>query len=326
MNFERLETRAMLAVCTSGWIDADDVFELGDPYVRYRLMHSPDAERESVCNVQGDMTIDFGDGTGFVRPERVGHYRANNTENFSHTYVMAGEYLVTLDTAEIHLEHTITIKDWIPEFELKPIEFDLDDTSTGTSISVRKRLGFDVLEITSVFSLDTNQQNTGRYGTLTVSDLDLVYEFTDLQRSGFGYRTETFLVGICDDELNCGSHELIVKVHESNEPVIIIGDLNGDERVDNADRDLFFADYQDVDLDGDVDSDDVDWMRGRFRIPIGDVNLDGRFNSTDLIILFQAGRFETNLRATWSSGDFNADDRFNSSDLIAAFTEGSYAG
>lgn len=57
----------------------------------------------------------------------------------------------------------------------------------------------------------------------------------------------------------------------------------------------------------------------------GDSNLDGVFNSTDLVLVFQAGKYETGIQdADWATGDWNEDGYFNSSDLVLAFQEGHY--
>ena len=58
----------------------------------------------------------------------------------------------------------------------------------------------------------------------------------------------------------------------------------------------------------------------------GDVNLDGIFNSTDLIQVFQAGEYEDGIAAnsTWAEGDWNCDQEFNTTDLIGAFQSGAY--
>jgi low density lipoprotein receptor-related protein 5/6 len=57
----------------------------------------------------------------------------------------------------------------------------------------------------------------------------------------------------------------------------------------------------------------------------GDSNLDGRFDSSDLVSVYQAGLFEKNdQNARWSSGDWNGDFNFATSDLVSAFTVGSY--
>lgn len=56
----------------------------------------------------------------------------------------------------------------------------------------------------------------------------------------------------------------------------------------------------------------------------GDANLDGAFDSTDLVQVFTAGLYDTGQVADWTSGDWNLDGAFNSSDLVRAFTAGGY--
>lgn len=58
----------------------------------------------------------------------------------------------------------------------------------------------------------------------------------------------------------------------------------------------------------------------------GDSNFDGQFNSTDLVHIFQQGKYETGAAATWTSGDWNADGFFTSADFVLAFTIGNYDG
>ncbi len=62
------------------------------------------------------------------------------------------------------------------------------------------------------------------------------------------------------------------------------------------------------------------------RHPAGDSNLDGQFNSGDLIAVFAAALYEQPFDelnpVTWELGDWNADGVFNSTDLVAALVEG----
>lgn len=60
--------------------------------------------------------------------------------------------------------------------------------------------------------------------------------------------------------------------------------------------------------------------------PAGDANLDGSFDTADLLQIFQAGEYEDGVaqNSTWSTGDWNADREFDSSDLVVAHQEGSY--
>lgn len=60
--------------------------------------------------------------------------------------------------------------------------------------------------------------------------------------------------------------------------------------------------------------------------PIGDSNMDGVFDSSDLLAVFQWGLYEDQQlwNAQWASGDWNADREFDSGDMLLAFQAGSY--
>ena len=74
-----------------------------------------------------------------------------------------------------------------------------------------------------------------------------------------------------------------------------------------------------------VNRDDlVDLVTSQMGTWIGDANLDGEFNSSDMISVFSAGKYESGQTATWTEGDWNGDTTFDSADLIAAFSDGGY--
>ena len=93
-------------------------------------------------------------------------------------------------------------------------------------------------------------------------------------------------------------------------------------------------DMFDLDADGDVTKRDVTvWVEGIKHTYFGDANVDGEFNSTDLVLVFQAGRYEVPTQrsrsnlidpATWSTGDWDSDGEFTSADLIVALADGGY--
>ena len=56
----------------------------------------------------------------------------------------------------------------------------------------------------------------------------------------------------------------------------------------------------------------------------GDANRDREFNSSDLIEVFRAGKYETGEFAGWSEGDWNDNGLFESADLIEALQTGTY--
>ena len=58
----------------------------------------------------------------------------------------------------------------------------------------------------------------------------------------------------------------------------------------------------------------------------GDANGDGLFDSTDLVIVLQAGEYEDSFQhnSTFAEGDWNGDGDFDSSDMVLAFQAGHY--
>jgi hypothetical protein len=81
----------------------------------------------------------------------------------------------------------------------------------------------------------------------------------------------------------------------------------------------------DLNRDGIVNDQDLRvWIKDLAHSWVGDANVDGVFDSSDLVRLFQAGKFERDVDAIFSEGDWNGDGRFDTSDLVAAFQDGGY--
>ncbi|MCA9149391.1 MAG: hypothetical protein KDA92_08840 [Planctomycetales bacterium] len=115
----------------------------------------------------------------------------------------------------------------------------------------------------------------------------------------------------------------------------ITGDFDGNGALEVADIDALTAaaaagnNEAKYDLTGDslVDANDITkWVHDEKKTWIGDANLDGLFNTTDLVVLFSAGTYEIDTPAVWSSGDFDGDGKFGTSDLVAALSDGGYEG
>ncbi|MCA9151505.1 MAG: hypothetical protein KDA92_19465, partial [Planctomycetales bacterium] len=114
---------------------------------------------------------------------------------------------------------------------------------------------------------------------------------------------------------------------------VVPGDFNGDGNVDASDLALFAAGYRAGDMqfdltnDGVVDTADRDLMVfDLMKTTYGDANFDGVFNSSDLIVVFQAGQYEDGLpvNSMWATGDWDMDGEFSTSDLVTAFQTGAY--
>lgn len=85
--------------------------------------------------------------------------------------------------------------------------------------------------------------------------------------------------------------------------------------------------HGDFDADGDVDLDDRrHWVHDVKHTYFGDSNLDGTFDSKDLVAVFTAGEYEDAVlkNSTWQTGDWNLDCEFNTKDMVLAFQDGGY--
>ncbi len=113
------------------------------------------------------------------------------------------------------------------------------------------------------------------------------------------------------------------------------GDFDGDGAFTVLDIDRLSAEVRSVstdlrfDLNRDSRIDGLDrtaWIHDLRRTYFGDADLDGQFNTNDLIAVFQAGQYEDTIvgNSTWSSGDWDGDGDFTTSDLVSAFQDGGY--
>jgi hypothetical protein len=115
----------------------------------------------------------------------------------------------------------------------------------------------------------------------------------------------------------------------------VVGDYNGNERLDVGDIDVLTRAVQGgevdeiFDLNGDLVVDGLDrivWVHDLRRTWFGDADLNGEFGSADLVNVFVAGEYEDDLagNSTWFTGDWNGDGDFTTADLVLAFQDGGY--
>ncbi len=116
---------------------------------------------------------------------------------------------------------------------------------------------------------------------------------------------------------------------------LLPGDFNGNGLLDADDIDLLSQAVLEpspdsrFDLDGNGSVDDSDrqnWVKVQARTWLGDANLDGEFNSTDLVFVFQNGEYEDAIdkNSGWAEGDWDGDSDFSTSDFVAAFQDGGF--
>ena len=144
---------------------------------------------------------------------------------------------------------------------------------------------------------------------------------------------DSFRYAVSDGEAQSNTVSVTITIESIATP----GDFNGDETVNITDLDLLSAAIResstnplyDLNENGSVDLGDLHVMVIEILdTNYGDADLDGQFNTTDLIKIFIAGEYEDGVagNSTWAEGDWNADGEFSTTDLVVSFQGGAYAG
>jgi hypothetical protein len=139
--------------------------------------------------------------------------------------------------------------------------------------------------------------------------------------------------GINTIELEAVDHQGQIVGTDSIVVQLTMGDFYVDGLFDARDVDLLAAAIQAGDIRFDLNSDgltnraDQDYMiHDILHTHLGDANLDVVFNSSDLVLIFQAGEYEDEIagNSTWADGDWNGDGEFTTADLVAALQDGPF--
>lgn len=211
------------------------------------------------------------------------------------------------------------------------IGFDERDSGAGDVVGMSIRVDGEILAqvpmptlngaVEDITSIQTGQNDDGVEGLAWAR---LAIRIDDLPSNGtyFGSRIE---VRYKESEIFAG-HVL--------SPVL--GDFDGNGNLDIRDLDLLSQRIHgnqgwnplfDLDDDGSINETDRRiWIDQVFGTYFGDANLDGEFNSSDLVTVFSADEYEDNvaMNSSWAEGDWNGDREFDSGDLVLAFTAGGY--
>jgi hypothetical protein len=226
--------------------------------------------------------------------------RADGPQPVGKAPPLAGEYY------SAGLVHSDT--NYVIEFQIPLESLDVQDGEDFTAAKTG-----DTLRFTAV--IDDNDFE-GSQGQDTYGELWYVEGDT---RSNWGGAEDNWVVGL----------EL------SSAPATVPGDFNSDGNLTNVDIDMLSAEVRagtntagfDLTSDNLVNMADQDqWVNVLKKTYYGDANLDGLFDSGDLVSVFTVGEYEdtTAGNSGWADGDWNGDAEFNSGDFVQAFSAGGY--
>ena len=164
-------------------------------------------------------------------------------------------------------------------------------------------------------------------GSLTLNaDGSFVYD-----HDGADTNSVTFVYRVLDGNSASDEATVVIDITAAGIP----GDFNNDNAVTVEDIDHLCGAIRggatdlryDIDGGGSVDLADFDALIfGVIGTTVGDSNVDGVFDSSDLILVFQRNEYEDSIvdNSTWADGDWGCDGEFDSGDLVIAFQAGDY--
>lgn len=126
-----------------------------------------------------------------------------------------------------------------------------------------------------------------------------------------------------------GQHDVVLSDFRSR----VLGDFDFDGELTAVDIDRLsfrLADNNrtfDLNDDGRVDGDDRSfWVSELANTYFGDADLNGEFDSSDLVQVFMTNKYEDGVagNAGWSEGDWNGDGDFDSTDFVFVFRANGY--
>lgn len=156
----------------------------------------------------------------------------------------------------------------------------------------------------------------------------------DFSRAFDGLLDNMRLFGSASDQLGALSLAELEQLRASD--LALIGDIDMNLQFTAADIDGLNRAIRegstevtryDVDNNGTLNEADRQyWVKSIVHSYFGDANLDGSFNSGDLVSVFAAGQYEDSVlgNSTWATGDWSGDAEFTTDDLIVAFQDGGF--
>lgn len=163
-----------------------------------------------------------------------------------------------------------------------------------------------------------------------IEDTGVTLDFNLASRER-GAALDVFVFSQRDDLTPRDLDAILAELKDPGDPY----DFDGDGMLGGGDVDILHAAIVggdrsiqfDVNSDGSVNAGDLKFFvedGDTINSYLGDGNLDGQFNTSDLVGFFQGGKFEAGTPASFAQGDQNADGVFNTSDLVSMFQSGGF--
>ena len=247
---------------------------------------------------------------GSLANGRKWHFRINQGTNSLRTEYQGGQNFATTDLADEEWHFVASVFPEGAEFGAEILHFldgEFDDFAGGNDREIDTGVGPD--DDAFPVHIGTAIGHPDRYFAGQIADVRIYDEelseaaLLDIMNGGGNQ-------GVAGDydadgELTAADIDALTSAIVGGASDAIY-DLNNDGSVTSADRRAWIVDLKNT------------W--------IGDANLDGEFNSSDFVAVFQAGEYEDTVaeNSTWATGDWNGDKEFSSSDFVVAFQDGGF--
>jgi hypothetical protein len=161
----------------------------------------------------------------------------------------------------------------------------------------------------------------------TVSATAVTYHSGGLRLDLSGVSSGEYRVVLSDPEPVFWSGPLTIEANGENLSIDILDPQYDIDSLSRTLREQRSWSYFDLNADGLFTEQDRSFLiESVYNTYLGDANLDGEFNSGDLVDVLAAGQYEDDLLAnsTWATGDFDGDREVTTADLIVALAAGGY--
>lgn len=355
-TFESLESRRLLTIYQAGDANRDFYFDEADIIEVFKSgkfetdrdaswaegdwdgMFSPEGLRSMFAN---------GSYNPFQTPEGNGRFDSDDLEYALESgRYRAGTYLVYVSSLPSHSRSNL-----LPTTDDADVQITYDGSNGDVSIEGSDTI-FSTIHLHSDLGIFTGVDGSDDLGGFEVngssgsrSDFLLLDPTGTSSRSYQSLAMPGLTLDVLLEDLTVDGSRLAggglgrvsISCVNCEEEASLLGDFNNDmqltiEDIDALSMAIFNGTHsEEFDLNNDDRVDLLDLgilVEDILNTNFGDANLDGKVDTTDLLIVFIAAEYEDgiDLNSTWATGDWNADREFDSVDLVIALLTNEFGG